>query len=116
MPTPAFILELRKKIGHDLLLLPGVTGVAVNDRREVLLVKSAHGWWMPIGGCVEPGEQPADCIRREIFEETGVRATPIRITSVDALREPTSYPNGDVRHDSLSLPSGCRLTVAACER
>ena len=28
MPTPDFIVELRKKIGHDELWLPGVTAVS----------------------------------------------------------------------------------------
>lgn len=95
MPTPAFILALRQKISHDLLLLPGVTGVVVNDVGHVLLVRAAaHGKWMPIGGCVEPGEEPADCIAREILEETGVVAVPERIVGVDAAGH-VVYPNGD---------------------
>jgi 8-oxo-dGTP pyrophosphatase MutT (NUDIX family) len=95
MPTPAFILELRKKIGHDLLLLPGVTGVVVNAKREVLLVRTVHGnWWMPVGGCVEPGEEPADCILREIAEETGLDAEIVRLSSVDAMGS-VIYSNGD---------------------
>lgn len=95
MPTPAFIVALRKKIGHDLLLLPGVSGVVFNDAGHVLLVRAvATGRWMPIGGCVEPGEEPADCIVREIREETGVTAVPERIVSVDALGH-VVYPNGD---------------------
>lgn len=95
MPTPAFILALRKKIGHDLLLLPGVSGVVVNDAGHVLLVRSIHhGQWMPVGGCVEPGEEPADCIVREILEETGVTAVPERIVGVDAWGDVT-YANGD---------------------
>ena len=32
MPTPEFVLELRKKIGHDLLWLNGVTGCVLDDR------------------------------------------------------------------------------------
>jgi 8-oxo-dGTP pyrophosphatase MutT (NUDIX family) len=109
MPTPAFILELRKKIGHDLLLLPGVTGVVVNAKREVLLVRTVHGnWWMPVGGCVEPGEEPADCIVREILEETGLRAEIDRLTSVDALGAVT-YTNGD-RVSFVTTTFLCRPT------
>ena len=32
MPTPEFVLELRKKIGHDLLWLNGVTGCVLDDQ------------------------------------------------------------------------------------
>ena len=95
MPTPAFILSLRKKIGHDLLFLPGVSGVVFNDAGHVLLVRAvATGQWMPVGGTVEPGEEPADCIVREILEETGVVAVPERLVCVDGGGNVT-YPNGD---------------------
>ena len=39
MPTPEFVLELRKKIGHDLLWLNGVTGCVLDDRGV------GHGLW-----------------------------------------------------------------------
>ena len=95
MPTPQFILELRKKIGNDLLLLPGVTGVVLNDAGQILLLKTKNfDTWMPIGGCVEPDEEPADCIIRETYEETAVRAEIVKLVSVDAMGKVT-YSNGD---------------------
>ena len=30
------------------------------------------GKWIGIGGRIEPGETPDACIRREVFEETGI--------------------------------------------
>jgi hypothetical protein len=30
MPTPDFVVKLRQKIGHDLLWLPGITGVVLD--------------------------------------------------------------------------------------
>lgn len=60
MPTPEFVLELRKKIGHDLLWLPGVIGVVFNDAGQVLLgQRSDNGVWTLVTGMLEPGEQPA---------------------------------------------------------
>lgn len=82
-------------ISTDLLWLPGVAAVVVNDTGEVLLGRRADtGEWASIAGILEPGEQPAEAIVREIREEAGVEAEVIDLL---ALRtdEPIRYPNGD---------------------
>ncbi len=95
MPTPDFILSLREKIGHDLLLLGGVAGVVRNSSGQVLLGRrSDTGSWALPSGILEPGEQPADGLAREIEEETCVVATVDSVVSVWTLPEVT-YPNGD---------------------
>lgn len=97
MATPDFILELRKTAGHQLLFLPGVSAVVLDDRGRVLLGRRAdNGAWAVIGGIVEPGEQPADCAVREVEEETGVLCVPERVLLVETLRKPVVYANGDV--------------------
>ena len=51
MPTPEFILELRKKIGHDLLWLMGVSGYVEDEQGRVLLGKrSDTGEWAMVYG------------------------------------------------------------------
>lgn len=98
MPTPAYITDLRTVWGHRPLLLPGVSGVVVDGvpgRERVLLVRRADtGRWSVPAGIVEPGEQPADCIARELWEETRVR---VRVERLALLRtDPEiTYPNGD---------------------
>ncbi|HEY3559510.1 MAG TPA: NUDIX domain-containing protein [Kribbella sp.] len=95
MPTPKFILDLREKIGHDLLWLTGLSAVVLNDQGEVLLVKRAdNGRWSLIGGILEPGEEPAVAVVREIQEETAVEAKVDRLLSIEAT-PPAAYPNGD---------------------
>ncbi|WP_371401686.1 NUDIX domain-containing protein [Kribbella sp. NBC_00662] len=98
MPTPKFILDLRAKIGHDLLWLTGITGVVLDDvadPAEILLVKRAdNGRWSLVAGILEPGEQPAVGLIREIQEETAVEAAIDRLVSIESL-PPASYPNGD---------------------
>jgi 8-oxo-dGTP pyrophosphatase MutT (NUDIX family) len=107
MPTPDFVLELRKKIGHDLLWLPGITGVVLDDDDRVLLVRRAdNGRWTVVAGILEPGEQPAVGMLREIYEETGVEAEIERLVSIEAL-EPSAYPNGD-QVQYLDLCFRCR--------
>ncbi|MEU2238090.1 MULTISPECIES: NUDIX domain-containing protein [unclassified Streptomyces] len=96
MGTPDFIRALRETAGHQLLFLPGVSAVVFDDRGRVLLGRrSDNGMWAVIGGIVEPGEQPADCAVREVFEETAVHCVPERILLVETLRKPVVYPNGD---------------------
>ncbi|GAB2640334.1 NUDIX hydrolase [Kribbella swartbergensis] len=95
MATPKFILDLREKIGHDLLWLTGITGVVLNDADQVLLVRRADdGRWSLVAGILEPGEQPAVALVREIEEETAVVVEVERLVSMEAL-PPSTYPNGD---------------------
>ncbi len=95
MPTPEFILELRKKIGHDLLWLPGVTAVVFDRMGRVLLVRrSDNGRWALVTGCLEPGEQPAAGAIREVLEETGVEIEVERVLRIEAMQAGTCA-NGD---------------------
>ena len=107
MTTPKFILELREKIGHDLLWLTGITGVVLDGEQQVLLVRRAdNGRWSLPAGILEPGEQPALGLIREIHEETAVETEIVRLVSIDAL-PPSSYPNGD-QVQYLDLCFHCR--------
>lgn len=92
----SYVQSIRARIGQDFLLLPGVTAV-IRDGERFLLARHAHsGLWSLIGGGVEPGEDPAEAVDREVFKETGAR---IRITGVIGAYggEPlaVTYPNGD---------------------
>jgi 8-oxo-dGTP pyrophosphatase MutT (NUDIX family) len=95
MATPDFIRTLRRSIGHDLLWLPGVSAVVLDDEGRVLLNRrSDTRKWSLIGGIPEPGEQPAACAVREVEEETGVHCVVERVIVVQALH-PVTYDNGD---------------------
>lgn len=94
MPIPDFVVELRERVGHAELWLPGVTAV-VRRAHEILLVRrSDNGEWTPITGIVDPGEQPAVTARREVLEETGVGAEVERLVWVNA-GPPVLHTNGD---------------------
>ncbi|HEY2507730.1 MAG TPA: NUDIX domain-containing protein [Streptosporangiaceae bacterium] len=95
MPTPDFVLDLRRRIGHDLLWLSTAMGVVLDDSGHVLLARRAdNGHWVLPGGIIDPGEHPADAAAREVQEETGVIAVPDVLTSVTVCQQVT-YPNGD---------------------
>jgi ADP-ribose pyrophosphatase YjhB (NUDIX family) len=95
MPTPQFIVDLRARVGHDALWLPGVTAVVLDDAGRVLLVRRAdNDLWTLVTGCLDPGEQPAVGAVREVVEETAVIAVAERVLSVSALPLHV-YGNGD---------------------
>jgi 8-oxo-dGTP pyrophosphatase MutT (NUDIX family) len=95
MPIPEFITEIRASAGHQLLWLPGVSAVVFDDEGRVLLGQRADNrQWTVISGIPDPGEQPADCAVREVYEEAGVRCVVERVVLVRAGRE-MEFPNGD---------------------
>ena len=52
-----------------------------------------EGKWIGIGGHMEPGESPEDCIRREMHEETGFTADTLRFRGIVTFvyRDTTEY-------------------------
>jgi 8-oxo-dGTP diphosphatase len=109
VPISEYLRNLRAKIGHDVLLTPGVAAVIVNDRGEVLLQRrSDDGRWGLPGGAMEPGEEPAETLVREVLEETALEVVPERIVGV------YSGPDFRVRYDNgdeamiVSITFACR--------
>jgi ADP-ribose pyrophosphatase YjhB (NUDIX family) len=94
VPIPDFIVDLRSKIGTQLLWLPGVTAVIIRGGEVLLVQRSDSGRWAPITGVVDPGEHPADAAVREAKEETGVEIVIERLSWVH-VTPVIRYPNGD---------------------
>lgn len=47
-------------------------GIVLNDREEILMVKTHNQGWVFPGGQVEVGENVINAVKREIMEETGI--------------------------------------------
>ena len=105
MPTPEFVLDLRRHVGTAPLPLIGVTAVILRGDRVLLGRRADTGALTPITGIVDPGEEPAVTARREALEAAGV------VIRVDALAwvhhvPRVTYPNGD-QADYLDLTFRC---------
>ena len=94
MPIPQFVTDLRARIGHDPLWLIGITAVVLRDDLVLLVERADNHAWTPVTGIVDPGEEPADAATREVSEETGVTAAPVRLAWVHATA-PVVHLNGD---------------------
>ncbi|HOP10465.1 MAG TPA: NUDIX domain-containing protein [Oscillospiraceae bacterium] len=91
-----YIEEIRKKIGHDLLIGVGA-GVFVYQDGKVLLQKRTDNlcWSMHAGG-VEIGESVEDTAKRELFEETGLIANQLELLGIFSGEGMTyTFPGGD---------------------
>jgi 8-oxo-dGTP pyrophosphatase MutT (NUDIX family) len=105
VPTPDFVLQLRRHVGNRPLPLVGVTAVIVRDRDLLLGRRSDDGRLTPVTGIVDPGEEPADAAVREAEEEAGVRIRAERLAWVHQIPRGT-YENGD-QSDYLDLTFAC---------
>jgi 8-oxo-dGTP pyrophosphatase MutT (NUDIX family) len=97
MPLSGYMQQLRRKVGHELLLLPS-TAVVIHDAdmRLLLCLHRDKEVWVTPGGLIEPGEQPADAAVRETWEETGLLVELTNILGVYGGRDLIiDYPNGD---------------------
>ncbi len=60
-----------------------VAGVVVREDGRVLTIRRAdNGTWEPPGGVLELAEAPEDGVRREVYEETGIKVQVDRLTGV----------------------------------
>ncbi len=112
MPTPDYVLDLRRAYGPGRLLLPGVSAVVVRDDLQasglhiLLNRRSDSGRWSLPSGIVEPDEQPAAALAREVAEETCVEVDVERLALL--VTEPEmAFGNGD-RCQFISMTFRCR--------
>ncbi len=91
-----YIRQMRAKIGHDPLIFVGASVCPYRDGKILLQRRRDSGLWADHGGCVEFGERVEDAARRELREETGLRAGALELAGVFSGEETLHvYPNGD---------------------
>lgn len=67
-----------------------VVAIVTNENKEVLvldhLIRPGASWGLP-GGFLEPDENPYDGIKREIFEETGLKIENVELLRIRTIRK-----------------------------
>ena len=88
----SYVWKIRKKVGHDLLVLPSVDIIAVREDGALMMVynKDFAIWVFP-GGYVEESQNSEMAAVRELREEAGLE------TSVEDLI-PFAYQSGHEAH------------------
>lgn len=93
-----YLRNLRQHIGHDLIMMPGTRIIMENEHGHILLqLRSDFELWGLPAGSPDVGETLSDCIRREVFEETGLTLLELHVFGVASHPdyETIEYPNGD---------------------
>lgn len=104
---PEYVAALRALVGPDhRLWLPGVNAVVVDAERVLLHRRSDTGEWSILSGILDPGEEPADGVVREVREETGIDVVVERLAGVTVSPE-VVHTNGH-RAQYLQLVFTCR--------
>ena len=84
-------------VDHPKVQRPGAYAVVV-DGEYVLLTRYVHtGVWGLPGGGIDPGESPAEAVRRETFEESGVALINARLVEVAGERLIATSPRGELQ-------------------
>lgn len=91
-----YIRTMREIIGHKPLVICGASVIVIRDGRLLLQKRADNGTWGYHGGCLEPGENPEEAARRELFEETGLKARSMQLFGTfSGPDQHFVYPNGD---------------------
>ena len=93
-----YIGDLRKIVGHDLIMTVGCGLLLENEKGELLLQRrSDNGQWCIPGGALEPHETYVEAVQREVFEEVGIRVTKPELFGLYSGEDRViTYPNQDV--------------------
>ena len=99
--SETYLGNLRRKVGHALVKVPGGRIVLEDaDGRVLLQKRSDFGTWGLPAGSPELNETASESIRREVLEETGLRVLDLECFgySSNPEFEIITYPNEDMVH------------------
>lgn len=91
-----YIMDLRKVLGSQPLIMAAAAVIVVNHDGQILLQhRSDNDCWGLPGGSMELGESFEETARRELLEETGLHAGQLNLLYVHSGKDAFyKYPNG----------------------
>lgn len=93
-----YIRKIRQKLGSDRFIHPAARIIIENEQGQIAMIERTDNGrlGLPAGG-LEENESIEACIRREVYEETGLTVDELVVIgiSTDPARELVTYPNGD---------------------
>lgn len=93
-----YVEDIRALVGHRPLILVGAVVIVLDKEGRLLLQqrKQPAGSWGIPGGLMELGESVEDTAKRELFEETNLRAENLNLINVySGSNNYIKAPNGD---------------------
>ena len=92
----SYISKIREKIGHELLIYLGAGVIVYSDEKILLQKRKDNGTWALHAGGIEVGEELEETARRELFEETGLKAGKLELLGIYSGQDRfITYPNMD---------------------
>lgn len=71
-----------------------VKGIEFDADGRILLAKEDSGMWELLGGGLDHEEDPVECLKREVFEETGIKVAYVSPTPKYFLTAQKAFQNG----------------------
>lgn len=92
-----YIMDLRKKIGHETIIMPCACVIIGDGKGNILLQQRVDdGKWGYHGGAMEIDENSEEAARREVKEELNLELLELELLGVySGKRYHHTYPNGD---------------------
>lgn len=92
----------------------GVGALVWNESDELLLIQRPTGQWLYPTGWADVGYSPAQVAVKEVWEETGLRATPLLLVAAYDVRTAADLPDNPIHFYSLVFE--CRLDGGILKR
>jgi ADP-ribose pyrophosphatase YjhB (NUDIX family) len=85
-----------------------VRGAAIRDGRVLLVREISDGLWTLPGGWADVNQSAAECVEREIFEESGFEARAVKLAAVYDYRK-AGHPKRSL-HSCYKMQFICEIT------